>query len=63
MEIRSINRGFAWQFASPQYCQPHDEWEKDMDNDEVEHAIPQHVELVFQTQYLKEQAFAIEMLY
>jgi hypothetical protein len=47
LEIRSIDRGFAWQFASPQYCQPHDEWEEDLDNYEVEHVTPQYAETVF----------------
>ncbi len=36
LEIRSIDRSFAWQFASPQYHQPHEEWAKDLNNDEVE---------------------------
>jgi len=36
MEIRSINRGFAWQSTSPQYHHNHEEWDEDLDNDEVE---------------------------
>jgi len=32
LEIKSTNRGFA----SPQYHQTHEEWEENLDNDEVE---------------------------
>jgi hypothetical protein len=36
METRSINRGFIWQSTSPQYRHNHEEWDEDLDNNEVE---------------------------
>ncbi len=36
MEIRSIDRGSIWQSTSPQYHHNHEEWDEDLDNNEVE---------------------------
>ncbi len=37
LKVKSIDRGFVWQSTSPQYHQPPlDEWEEDLDNEEVE---------------------------
>jgi hypothetical protein len=36
METRFTYRGFAWASISPQYQHNHEEWDKDLDNDEVE---------------------------
>jgi hypothetical protein len=46
--------GSTWQSTSPQYCQPHEEWEEDLDNDEVEQTIPRYANIVLQIKYLEE---------
>jgi hypothetical protein len=46
MEIRSTNKGSIWQFVSPQYRQNHEEWDEDLDNNEVEHVLPQYAKIV-----------------
>jgi hypothetical protein len=39
LEKISTNKGFIQQSTSPQYCQLPDEWEKDLDDDEVEQMV------------------------
>jgi hypothetical protein len=46
METRSIDRGFVWPFVSPQYQHNHEEWDGDLDNNEVEQVLPQYVEII-----------------
>jgi hypothetical protein len=42
LEISSTNKSYVRQFVLPQYNQPFDEWEKDLDNEKVEQTIPQY---------------------
>jgi len=35
METRSMNKGSIWQSISPQYHHNHEEWNEDLDNDEI----------------------------
>ncbi len=51
---RSIDRGFAWQFVSPQYYHNHEKWDEDLDNNEVEQVLSLYVKIVLQTKDLKE---------
>ncbi len=37
MEIRSIDKGSTWPFVSPWYQHNHEEWDEDLNNDDVEH--------------------------
>jgi hypothetical protein len=39
MEIRSTNRGSAWQYASFEYHHNHEEWDENLENDEIEHVL------------------------
>ncbi len=43
---RSIDKSFSWQFASPQYYQNHEEWDEDLDNNEIEQELSQYVKIV-----------------
>ncbi len=56
MEVwkRSINKSFAWQFASFQYCQNHEEWDEDLDNNEIEQVLSQYVKTILQNEDLEE---------
>jgi len=38
------------------YCHNHEEWDQDLDNDEVEHVLPQYAKTILQTKDLEEQA-------
>jgi hypothetical protein len=40
METRSIDRGSTWPSISLQYQHNHEEWDEDLDNDEIEHVLP-----------------------
>lgn len=40
MEIRSTNRGSTWRYVLTQYRHNHEEWDEDLDNDEVEQILP-----------------------
>jgi hypothetical protein len=40
METRSTYRGFVCLFVSLQYRHSHEEWDEDLDNDEVEQVPP-----------------------
>jgi hypothetical protein len=46
METRSIDRDFAWLFISFQYQQNHEKWDEDLDNNEVEHVLPQYAKII-----------------
>jgi hypothetical protein len=40
LEIRSTNKGYVWQYVSPQHNQCPSEWEEGLDNEEVKQTIP-----------------------
>ncbi len=63
METRSIDRDFAWLFISFQYQQNHEKWDEDLDNNEVEHVLPQYAKIILQTKDLEEHAFTTESTY
>ncbi len=54
METRSINKGFAWQFASPWYCHNHEKWDEDLDNDEGEQILLQYAKTILHIKDLEE---------
>jgi hypothetical protein len=51
---KSIDRSFAWEFVSPQYCHNHEEWDEDLDNNEIEQVLLQYVKIVLQIEDLEE---------
>ncbi len=63
MEIWYTDRGSIWQFASSQYHQPHEEWDKDLENNETKQKIPQYAKLALLIEDLEEEAFVIEIVY
>ncbi len=63
MEIRSIDKAFAWPFVPPQYQHNHEEWDEDLNNDEVEHVLPQHAKIVFQIENMEGQVFVTKAIY
>jgi hypothetical protein len=40
MEIISTYEGCVWQFASLKYHPNYEEWDEDLENDEIEHVLP-----------------------
>jgi hypothetical protein len=46
METRSINKSSTWWSISLQQWHNHEEWDEDLDNNEVEQMLPQYVEIV-----------------
>ncbi len=63
METRSIHRGSVWQFVSPQYRHNHEEWDEDLDNDEVEQMLAQYAETILQIEDLEEHVFVNKVVH
>jgi hypothetical protein len=63
METRSTNINPTSWSVSLQYRYNHEEWDEDLDNDEVEQVLPQYVKIVLQTEDLEEHAFVIKIVY
>ncbi len=63
LEKISTNKGFAQQSTSLQYHQLPDEWEKDLDDDEVEQMVSKYVKIILQIKHLEKQVFATEVVY
>ncbi len=62
-EIRYIDKDYALQFDSPQYHQPHEDQDEDLNNDEVEHVIPHYAKIRLKTKDLGEQVFTTKEVY
>jgi hypothetical protein len=60
METRSTNKGSTWPSISLQYQHNHEEWDENLNNDEVEQVLPQYPKIIFQIENLDEQAFVTE---
>jgi len=63
LEIQSTKKVFIWQSISSQYHQPHEEWDKDLDNNEIKQTIPQHAKPALLIEDLEDEAFANEIVY
>lgn len=53
----------TWQFAMPPYYWSLEKWEKDLNNDEVEHAMPLVTKVEIHEECLKEWTYVIKMVY
>ncbi len=45
------------------YNQPLEEWEDDLNNNEIQQMIPQVAKVVLQVEYLEEQTYIIEIVH
>jgi hypothetical protein len=45
------------------YNQPLEEWEDDLDNNEIEQVIPRVAKVVLQVEYVEEHAYIIEIVH
>jgi len=53
----------TWQFAMPPYYWSLEKWEEDLNNDEVEHAMPLVTKVEIHEECLKEWTYVIKMVY